>query len=832
MIVGFALAALALPLPAQDKPETEVVVTGRRLPGSAVRDVEPLAVLLPDQIRALGGTGMKQLLERVRSLARGSDGEPPVFLLNGRRLASEADLYALPFEAIAQTEVLPEQEAARFGFPPTRQVVNFITKKSFRGATAQQLAGTTTEGGGRTNYAEATTVRIDGARRATLSVSHFRQTPVRQSQRDVAPDPETLYATGGNVTGLDGASLDPRLDALAGRPVGIAAVPGDPAARRTLGGYVAGTPAVTDIGTARTLVPLSDQIRVDGNVAAPLGRAVDGSLNLSMDAQRTRGLNGYAPALLTVPGASDALPFDRDVRLYRYFPEAVLRSSGTSLSLRAGATVQGTVGQWSWNVTGNYDRLRATSAAEQGVPLDALQRAVDAGADPLTLPDAATLERRLIARSRTTTGTVQGKAVASGPLARLPAGQAQVTVTADFARSASGGEQAGGLAAPDLSRTIRGASLAATIPVASADEEVFAFLGRVSANGSLGFSDVSDYGRLTTFTYGLTWAPSRTVQVAASLSDTQSAPEIALLTGPILATPNTPVFDFVSGQSVLATVTSGGNPALAPQRRRIATVGAGVSPVRDRLQLRVDYVDTQARGQSFSLGAATPALQAAFPDQFRRDAAGRLVAVDLRPVNLSVERSRALRMTLNGNVQIGRRPAPPAPPVEGAPPAPPPPSPPPPLSLFATITANYRLDDRVVLRPGLPALDLLDGATLDGTGGRPRWDVDGSIGVGKGPLNANVYGRLQGPTRIRSDIAASDLRFSGRTWLVLWAGLETEKLVDRPWAKRLSLSLTVENLLNDRIQVRDATGAVPNRFQPALIDPLGRSVRLGLRKLF
>lgn len=32
--------------------------------------------------------------------------------------------------------------------------------------------------------------------------------------------------------------------------------------------------------------------------------------------------------------------------------------------------------------------------------------------------------------------------------------------------------------------------------------------------------------------------------------------------------------------------------------------------------------------------------------------------------------------------------------------------------------------------------------------------------------------------------------------------------------------------------VRDATGAVPNRFQPAYLDPVGRSIRVGVRKLF
>lgn len=48
----------------------------------------------------------------------------------------------------------------------------------------------------------------------------------------------------------------------------------------------------------------------------------------------------------------------------------------------------------------------------------------------------------------------------------------------------------------------------------------------------------------------------------------------------------------------------------------------------------------------------------------------------------------------------------------------------------------------------------------------------------------------------------------------------------------MTINVTVENILNDDIDVRDATGAVPNRFQPAYLDPLGRSIRLGIRKLF
>lgn len=74
--------------------------------------------------------------------------------------------------------------------------------------------------------------------------------------------------------------------------------------------------------------------------------------------------------------------------------------------------------------------------------------------------------------------------------------------------------------------------------------------------------------------------------------------------------------------------------------------------------------------------------------------------------------------------------------------------------------------------------------------------------------------------------------FSAKTWLTLYGSLDIAKIAHRPWSKQMSLQFTVENMLNDRIQVRDRTGATPNRFQAAYLDPLGRSVRLGLRKLF
>lgn len=827
-----------VPAPTGDTPPNEVTVLGKRIPGSVIGAVAPVAVLDAKAMESLGVTSLADLLKKVKSLTSSASGGEPVMLLNGRRVSGFSEFQSLPYEAMERIEVLPEQEAARFGYPPTVRVMNFITKKKFRAVTAFFLPGVTTEGGGGTNYAEVTSARIDGPRRLTFNVSHLRQDPVLQSQRDIVPDPETLFATTGNVTGVNGASLDPRLDALAGRGVTVAGVPTDPAARRSLAAYANSPAAITDLGPYRTLQPLSDTIHSEVSLASPIGKTLSGSLILSMDANQTRDMNGLAPALLRVPGGLGALPFADDTLLYRYLPGSVLHQRTTSMTLHGGGTLSGDVRRWSWAVTGNYDRVVSRSSSETGVPLGALQASVDAGGDPMAAIDPATAALRTRNRSRAASDTLGVKATANGPVARLPAGEAMLTVTTDYSRIDSDANTNLALvagAADAVGRTTRGASVNASVPLASAREGSLSFLGEMQLSGMAGVSQVSDFGRLGTSNLGLNWTPFRALQLNASVNVAQAAPAVTQLVAPVTATPNTPFFDYVTGRSTLVTTIFGGNPDLAPEKRRITTLGIAVQPIKDKeMRLGLDYLDTRIDNQAASLGGATPAFQRAFPDLFTRDALGQLTRVDLRPVNLAFERERKLRLTVDLQTQLGKSPPPPAaqPPADAAKTLPPPRPRRQPPSLWLSATTNYRLEDRLTLRDGGAVLDLLDGATLNGTGGRPRWEVELNGNVSYGLFNLGVFGRVQGATRIRSDIAASDLRFSGRTWLVLYSFIKMDKIVAKPWAKGLNVNVTVENILNDRITVTDRDGRTPNRFQPALIDPLGRSIRVGVRKLF
>ncbi len=53
-----------------------------------------------------------------------------------------------------------------------------------------------------------------------------------------------------------------------------------------------------------------------------------------------------------------------------------------------------------------------------------------------------------------------------------------------------------------------------------------------------------------------------------------------------------------------------------------------------------------------------------------------------------------------------------------------------------------------------------------------------------------------------------------------------------PFLKGGRIAIRVVNVLNDVIDVRDASGAVPLSYQPGLLDPQGRMFEISFRKRF
>jgi hypothetical protein len=159
------------------------------------------------------------------------------------------------------------------------------------------------------------------------------------------------------------------------------------------------------------------------------------------------------------------------------------------------------------------------------------------------------------------------------------------------------------------------------------------------------------------------------------------------------------------------------------------------------------------------------------------------------------------------------------------------------LGLYHTWTFT----DRVLVAPGLPVLDLLNGDAVGGNGGSPRHQLDLQAGIFKNGFGARLTGTWQSGTVVRGAPAlgganSSDLFFSPLATLNLRLfadlGQQIPLVRKHPWVRGMRLSLSVDNLLDTRLNVRDATGATPLSYQPYYLDPVGRSVRVTLRKMF
>jgi iron complex outermembrane receptor protein len=85
---------------------------------------------------------------------RGQGSNATLILLNGRRIASHGlnggvvDLNSIPFAAIERVEILKDGASATYGTDAVGGVINFITKRDFRGLVANASSDITDQGGG------------------------------------------------------------------------------------------------------------------------------------------------------------------------------------------------------------------------------------------------------------------------------------------------------------------------------------------------------------------------------------------------------------------------------------------------------------------------------------------------------------------------------------------------------------------------------------------------------------------------------------------------------------------------------------------------------------
>jgi hypothetical protein len=792
--------------PEDEYGDEEIVVTGQRARGSVVGDIPPENVLDSRDVRATGATNINELLDAIApqiGSAQGRGGERPVLLLNGQRVSGFRELRDIPTEAIQRVEILPEEVALKYGFRADQKVVNIVLRARFRSTVAQLGANAATEGGYAGATGDLTRLVIGKNGRTTFNLHATGNGMLTENERDIIL----------SQTPPDGATEQQAL-------------------------------------AARSLLGTNRDVRGSATFNRDILGDVSATLNTEVEHQDGRSLIGLGDTLL----------------------QPLARNTSTD-SAHAGLALNGDKSGWHWTLTGNADLSRSLTGTDR---------------------DEAD---NLHDRARETSASGDLTATANGKLFKLPAGDATTTLTlggnSQHLDSHSFRDGAG--TSSSLSRTTGEAAINLDLPISRKNRD-FSALGNLTLNANAEVDHLSDAGTLTTIGAGANFSPLDRLNLITSWTREEGAPTIEQLGDPLLQTPNSRIFDFVTGQTALATAITGGNPDLLSDRRNVFKVGANWQPLKDTdFRLRADYVH-QTIDRPISSITVTPQVEAAFPDRFVRDSSGELVSVDLRPVNFDSSRKDVLRLGFDFTKPLkskrppqslidqiraqfgGARGQSGASPNEGAPPPGPPPDgavvytepppgggPPPgagpggPDGGFATfsgggggggfgrggfgsrgrltfsLTDSITFVDKVTIAPGIADLDYLHGDAAGSTGGTPRHAVQAQAGYFNNGLGARIGANWRSATNVNT-LTGDDLHFSpvGTFDLRLFVqpGDMPEIALKHPWLRGTQIRLEANNIFNARPKVHDAFGNVPLSYQPDLLDPLGRTIMISIRKLF
>lgn len=805
--VSLSSAALAQEVDDYDYGDVEVqelVVSGARPAGSVIGDITPELTLSPQEIRAYGAASVSELLTALGpQIGSGQGGGRPVILINGGRISGFSEIRDLPTEAIARVEILPEELSLKYGYPAEQKVVNMVLRPRFRATLVEGSVKTPTQAGGG----------------------------------------ETLGAHGARLDILQGRRLT--LDAKANWTGGI-----EESDRDVIGGE----------GAFRSLQPASSDVALNAVYAKPLGNGVSFSVNGLFEASDSESRQGLSP----------------------FGPEAQLRNTERQTA-RLAASATGALAGWQWSTTGEIERGKVETDTDRASGGQAFR-------------DTA----------RTVSTSAQTDLVLNRSFFELPAGQISTALTAraSAVELESEATRLGAFQASDLSRTVGELRGNFDIPLTRAGEGLGEHIGRLSANLNLGVQQVSDFGALETWGYGLNWRPTPELRLLGSFSRSDEAPTINQLGDPVTVTTGVRVFDLVRSETAEVARTTGGLATLDAGQKDVFKLGATWQPLDDvNLRFQANYVSTRTHDAIVAFPSASTQVEAAFPDRFIRDASGTLTAIDARPVNFALQARDEVRWGLTYSRQIGSeptaeeraemrrrfeaaRPAAPAgteaqtparsgapgaaerpPSGEGPPDGPPPgggapPSGPPgggmamggrgpggpggggfggfggggprsgvfQVGLYHTLA----LRDEVQIAPGLPKLDLLDGAALGSGGGSPRHQLELQTNYSKSGLGVAMNANWQSGTKISGSTPDGDLEFSdlATVSLRLFADPGRQRWArDYPWLRGARATLSIDNIFDARQEVRTGDGAIPITYQPDLLDPVGRTIRLTVRKL-
>lgn len=846
--------------------EEEIVVEGQRLRGSVVGDFQPELTMNPGDVRALGVSDISELVSELAPQLTSGRGGQPVVLLEGRRVSSFREIATIPTEAIQRVEIMPEEVALKYGYPADQKVMNIILRRRFRAFTLEAKDRIATDGGANQAEGEAGFLAIRRNGRLNLNVEYQRTAALMESargivnpvtggdtQRTAIPSDRQLTITGTYARPLASwlnSSINAELTtdqtrALTGPSVSNPTIP----------------TAFPITGLERSG---SGQTVRFGNTINADGKAWRGTLTSTYthDESRTITARGYDladyqagivngtvdPTLPVAFGFAPMRPSDL-ARSRTDLAATDLTVNGNLYRLPAGEI------SLTAHVGGSYNGFESESTRSSVYSAASLDRSIGLGGLSVDVPLVKSLSPFI------------GKLSVNGNV--------EVQSLSDFG-------------------TVKGYGFGLNWRPRSGVALIASFKGQESAptvqqlgNPTILTTNVQvfDYqtGRTVNVTQtsggnrGLRSADQNDMRLGLTLKPFNTKPDLTLSVdynrrvatdgvGSLPGTTNASEAAFGSRFS--------DEPNLGQRFERNRATGELVSidtrsiniARRESSSIRwgLNFTKTLKMPQS-QIDAMRKAQAARFPNGFpqnfgRGDGPPREGEGGPRPDGAvggqgngqgGSNSSSAVAGGMGGSANRsagggagggapggggfggpggggpggggfggGRGPGGPG---GGG-------------RINVAFYHTINLVDKVRLAGSLPEIDLLNGGTLGDRAGQPRHELELQAGFAQSGFGARLTGKWESATRVvgTAGVPTSNLRFSDLATfnLRLFANLgqRPELVTKMPWLRGARIQFGVNNILNTRQRVTDGTGQTPLAYRPGLVDPLGRTITISLRK--
>jgi iron complex outermembrane receptor protein len=843
------------------------------MPGAVVGDIEPELMLGPSDVQSYGVSTVTDLLNELAPETRsdrGRGGETPVVLLNGRRISSLNEIMNIPTEAILRVDILPEEVSLKYGYTADQRVVNIVLRRRFRATTVEGQGGGPTEGGEVTGQGELDLLHIRRDDRLNLDLKYQGASGITDSARGIIePTPLTPPTAGIPIPGNlgDDRSLAPATQSLTANAV----------LAHPIGGGVNATFNATLGATRSDSLQGLPEINLDVPAADPFA---PGGVATTVSRYSGKPRHQYVDGWTAHLGST----FNKDVKDWRLSLTSAYDHADTQTDTDAGinaAPLQALLNASS----STFNPFAAALPAGLAGPLpQAVSRAISDSANLqllangplLKLPAGKLYVSVKVGDTQAWLGSTSG---------RLEAFQSAFLTRND-------GNTQLNIDLPLTSRRYRVLPFLGDLHVnANAAVDQLSDLGTLKAFGyGLNWTPITGYNLIISHTNDqisptvqqlgnplvetpgvrlFDYLTGQTVDVTqinggnpALQHDNRNVTKIGLTLKPISTQDFTLTANYIKSDidNAISTFPAASAAIQAAFPARFVRDDDGDLTLEDTRA--VNYAKTYRTelrwGLNYSrpLGKQPPPRRP-FPGAGagpRREAATGLGAgPDGAPPPPGGASSDAAPRDTGGATGSGGdsgggnrggggnggfsgggggfggrggggRFGGGGPPVGGR-------------LQFAVYHTIYFVD-KALVRPGGPTLDLLNGAPASGTGGQYRNEIEAQLG-----MTMNGFGaRLSADWREATVVTGSPISPTGNLYfsditslnLRLFDNLGQQKPVVKrfPWLRGTRISLYVSNLLDERVQVRDADGATPISYQGGYIDPAGRAITLSIRKLF